>query len=289
LGGVQITFFGVSGSSTQILATPNNTRWVNIIDGQLYATSGSGTYTSVFTIGAGLPTMAGAMATVLPGLPTTGASPYAFALHHVDTLVSGENVLYIADDRSIALGGGVQKWTFNGSTWTLANTFTTGITTGVRGLTVDWSGANPVLFATTTETSGNEIVTLTDIGTSSAWTVLAISATNTIFRGIAFSPSLPTDVDEASNALPKKFNMSQNYPNPFNPSTRIAYTLPADMQVRLAVYNILGQQVMLLANDRQSTGEHFAIFDASGLSSGVYFYRLEAGANVQVKKLILAK
>ncbi len=93
----------------------------------------------------------------------------------------------------------------------------------------------------------------------------------------------------AGPPVPGGFRLEQNYPNPFNPSTRIRYTLPARSTVRLAVFNTLGQQVALLVNDVQAPGTHEASLDGSRLASGVYFYRLQAGSDAAVKKLVLLR
>lgn len=82
-------------------------------------------------------------------------------------------------------------------------------------------------------------------------------------------------VDE-KGSLPKEFALHQNYPNPFNPTTQITYDLPEQSYVRLSVSNILGQELRLLYQGVQQVGRHTTEFDASNLSSGVYFYRLEA-------------
>lgn len=78
------------------------------------------------------------------------------------------------------------------------------------------------------------------------------------------------------------FGLAQNYPNPFNPSTTIRYGLPARSHVMLAVFNTLGQQVALLQNGEQDAGHHEAIFNAQGLPSGMYFYRLQVRASESV-------
>jgi hypothetical protein len=88
---------------------------------------------------------------------------------------------------------------------------------------------------------------------------------------------------------PSLFSLFQNYPNPFNPSTTIRYTLPRSSFITLTVYNTLGQQVAQLVNEQQQAGYHNAVFRGDGLASGVYFYRLEAGSFVSVKKLLLLK
>jgi hypothetical protein len=88
---------------------------------------------------------------------------------------------------------------------------------------------------------------------------------------------------------PHTFALSQNFPNPFNPSTLISYQLPGAGPVRLTVYDILGREVATLVDGTQQQGAHEARFDAGGLSSGVYLYRLQTNGFVQQKKMILQK
>ena len=88
---------------------------------------------------------------------------------------------------------------------------------------------------------------------------------------------------------PAGFSLFQNFPNPFNPSTTIKYELPNSSEVRLSLYDLLGREVSTLVNERRDAGVHEARFDGSGLSSGVYFYRIEAGSFVQTRKLILLR
>ena len=85
------------------------------------------------------------------------------------------------------------------------------------------------------------------------------------------------------------FKLEQNYPNPFNPSTTISWQLPVDAFVSLKVYDVLGNEVASLANEDKAAGSYQTEFDASNLSSGTYFYRLEAGSFVETKKMILLK
>ena len=92
---------------------------------------------------------------------------------------------------------------------------------------------------------------------------------------------------ESSREVPAGFVLEQNYPNPFNPTTTISYQLQAVSKVTLIVYDLLGRPVATLVNERQAAGRHSVKFDAGGLPSGVYFYRLQAGSFVRTMKMIL--
>ena len=98
-----------------------------------------------------------------------------------------------------------------------------------------------------------------------------------------------TTIDPLSQGIPQSVSLHQNYPNPFNPSTTIRYGLPSRSHVVLTVYNTLGQQVATLVQGEQEAGFHEAVFDASGLASGVYLYRLQAGDFLQTKRLLLLR
>lgn len=89
--------------------------------------------------------------------------------------------------------------------------------------------------------------------------------------------------------LPASYSLEQNYPNPFNPATTIEYSLPQNGFVSLKVFNVLGKEVAALVNGWNEAGKHKIDFDASGLNSGVYFYRLESGSFVDTKKMILLR
>ena len=88
---------------------------------------------------------------------------------------------------------------------------------------------------------------------------------------------------------PENYSLSQNYPNPFNPNTSISFVLRTPGEVSLKVYNLLGEEVASLVDGRMSAGPHTAYFDASDLSSGIYYYNLTAGDFVETKKMILLK
>ncbi|MFZ1517134.1 MAG: T9SS type A sorting domain-containing protein [Ignavibacteriaceae bacterium] len=98
-----------------------------------------------------------------------------------------------------------------------------------------------------------------------------------------------TDANENNILLPTEFSLSQNYPNPFNPSTSIQYAISSRQLVQLKVYDILGSEVATLVNQEQSVGNYKVDFNASHLSSGVYFYQIKAGEFIQSKKMILIK
>ncbi|MEL0010394.1 MAG: T9SS type A sorting domain-containing protein, partial [Bacteroidota bacterium] len=90
-------------------------------------------------------------------------------------------------------------------------------------------------------------------------------------------------------AKPTEFALSQNYPNPFNPSTQIEFSIPEASQVQLEVFNMLGQKVQTLKNERMAAGYYSVVFEAGGLSSGVYFYQLRMGNQVLTKQMLLLK
>jgi len=91
------------------------------------------------------------------------------------------------------------------------------------------------------------------------------------------------------NGIPAQFLLEQNYPNPFNPSTTITFSLPRSGEVRLRVFNLLGEEVATLFSGHKDAGTHTVQWDATGQPSGVYFYRLRAGDFTQTRKLVLLR
>jgi hypothetical protein len=99
----------------------------------------------------------------------------------------------------------------------------------------------------------------------------------------------PVGISNNNQTVPKIYSLSQNYPNPFNPSTKIQFALPKSGTVKLVVYDILGAEVTKLINGYQQAGNHSVIFNGDKLASGVYFYKIEAGEFIEMKKMVLIK
>ena len=237
--GVRYTTLGGT-TSVQLSTAPTNIRSVNIFNNQVYMTSGSGAFFGISTVGTGLSTTSGQTTTVLPGFPTTaGPSPYGFSIN-----ATGD-IAYVADDRAVASGGGIQKWVLSGGTWTLSYTLGTAGTTGCRGLTVDWSGANPVIYATCTETSATRFVKNTDLGAGSVASLLATAPANTVWRGVAFAPvasatplisaspsSLSGYVTQlATPSTSQTFSVTASNLSPSNGTLTVTSSSPANIEV----------------------------------------------------------
>ena len=98
-----------------------------------------------------------------------------------------------------------------------------------------------------------------------------------------------TGVKEKGDGVPKKYLLSQNYPNPFNPSTTISFSLPTKSYVSLVVYDIIGRKVATIISEEMSAGNYSRQWSATNMSSGVYFYRLQAGFLTETRKLVLLR
>ena len=94
---------------------------------------------------------------------------------------------------------------------------------------------------------------------------------------------------EVDGVIPAEFSLKQNYPNPFNPSTKIGFTLPSESNVKISIYNLIGQKVAEVVNSKFTAGNHSIDFNGSNLSSGIYLYKIEAGSFSSVKKMQLIK
>jgi hypothetical protein len=100
---------------------------------------------------------------------------------------------------------------------------------------------------------------------------------------------LATAIGDEPEAMPTEFALEQNYPNPFNPATTIRYALPQESRVSLVIYNLVGQQVATLVEETQSPGYHAVTFNADGIASGLYLYRLTVGGMSFTQKMMLVR
>jgi hypothetical protein len=98
-----------------------------------------------------------------------------------------------------------------------------------------------------------------------------------------------SEIEEETELLPNKFLLNQNYPNPFNPSTIIKYEIPERSFVTLRVYDVLGKEITTLVNEETPGGTYQVDFDTYDLTSGIYFYQLQAGSFVGTRKMVLLK
>lgn len=126
-------------------------------------------------------------------------------------------------------------------------------------------------------------------GTDYYWRVKSSNEGGSSEWSEVFAFNIGTAVSNELGESPVEFTIQQNYPNPFNPTTQIRYGIPEASLVQLSIFNMLGQKVADLVNGKQSAGWHTATFDASGLSSGTYIYRIQAGEFTSTKKLTLIK
>ncbi|PWW59542.1 ExeM/NucH family extracellular endonuclease [Actinokineospora spheciospongiae] len=187
-GGVRYVPHG-GGATTQLAASPTNIRTVTAAGGQLFFATGSGT-TGVYTLGAGQPTTAGQTATLVAPAP----SPYGVVALDRDPAVPGVDTLYVADD-SAAPGGGVLKFSSDGSAWTAQGSFRPN-GSGARGITGQVTPSGVTLFATTSTGTG-ALVRVDDSAAPAApiaatGTTLRTGAANTALRGVAFAPAADT-------------------------------------------------------------------------------------------------
>jgi len=195
-----------------------------------------------------------------------------------------------------------------GQTYTYTLTLTTTGGNGKYGVDIAAkTGTLAVISGQGLKVSGTELVQSAAITWVSpkaitfSYTAPAVSGTDTLYatvdRGYAgaynWAPNkgikvkLPTGL--INNETPVKFYLSQNYPNPFNPVTKINYGVMKSSNVKITVFDMLGKEVSSLVNGFQTAGNYYATFDASKYSSGIYYYKIEAGDFVEVKKMTLIK
>jgi hypothetical protein len=177
-------------------------------------------------------------------------------------------------------------YVFNPTNGTFAPLGAMGLSTAITHLGI---APNGYIFGLTG--TGAQIATLVRF-TAQNTTAISIGSTNISgLRGIGIrTDSLgQLNAEIGTVSAPKEYQLNQNYPNPFNPSTVIEFAIPTAGNVSLKIYDVLGREVATLLNERRNAGVHRINFNASNLSSGTYFYRLQSGGFTQTKKMILVK
>ncbi len=217
-----IDYYGPSAPVA--LGTSSKAYGLQIFNGQIYFSTqkvvvGVTPNFGIYSLGVGMPTT-GAIAPVMI-INTASATPTDFSFN------PGGTICYIAINMNTPAGG-IQKWVKTAGTWNLVYTLGTGVTNiGAYGLVVDYSGANPVIYATTFEagTTGNRIIKITDTGSASIASNIVASTPNTFFHGVAFAPS-STCVPAAQ---PTAFTASTD--TVYNGQNSVTYTVPNDASV----------------------------------------------------------
>jgi hypothetical protein len=136
----------------------------------------------------------------------------------------------------------------------------------------------------TTVTTGLRRATISSLSISNSGYLFA-STTDGVYRSVQATTSVISSVSD----VPVSNSLSQNYPNPFNPSTTISFALHSRSFVTLRIYDVLGREVSTIVSGELEAGNHTRQWNAAIMSSGVYFYRLQAGAYIQTKRLMLLK
>jgi photosystem II stability/assembly factor-like uncharacterized protein len=211
--------------------------------------------------------------------------------HYIYALIHNGSNLFAGTYNS-----GVFLSTNNGTSWTAASN-------GLPSNTVvafAVSGGN--LFA---GVDGSGVYLTTNNG--SDWTDVTTGLTSLTIRALKVSGSylyvggensgvwrrplseMITGAEDEQNSLPESYALYQNYPNPFNPSTKIKYSVTQSSNVLLKVFNVLGNEIVTIVNEEKPAGTYEVQFNGTGLPSGIYFYKLQAGNFVETKKMILLK
>jgi hypothetical protein len=207
---------------------------------------------------------------------------------------SGTGSLVLTTDTLTLNGGGDANavWIFKmtDSLTTASNSYVK-LTNGAQWYNVFWQVGMSATLGTNSTFKGNLMAfhaITANAGTKISGRLLAQSDSVSLSSDTIGGAVIVTSVAR-TESVPKGFTLLQNYPNPFNPSTKIQYTIGNAALITLKVYDILGREVAELVNGRQEAGSYTVSFNTKGLSSGVYFYRLNAGSFVSTKKLILMK
>jgi peptidoglycan hydrolase-like protein with peptidoglycan-binding domain len=182
----------------------------------------------------------------------------------------------------------------NGVSWLEENSGLTNRTTDALAasgaIVLDGSNGDGVFVSTNNASTWNASNSGLTRGIVSALLVHGLDVLAGSDAGIWRRPLLEmTSVRPPTSAIVKAFGLNQNFPNPFNPSTTISYQLPSQCRITLKIYDVLGREVTTLVNGIETPGYKSTVWDAGGVASGVYYYRLQAGDFVQTKKLSVVK
>ncbi len=158
--------------------------------------------------------------------------------------------------------------------------FKSGTTTAWQNMLIQNQGLPSAYFSALTDTTAS-------VGNGD--TVFVRFQSEDYIWGIIFNNYEVTAVKNRTNTIPTRFSLDNAYPNPFNPNTTIGFGVPEIAHVKLSVYDILGREVAALVDKEVAPGVYNVTFDANRLSSGVYFYRLDAGTYHDIKKFLLLK
>ncbi|MEI6656093.1 MAG: YDG domain-containing protein, partial [Verrucomicrobiota bacterium] len=282
-GGIRYTALGGT-TSTQLSTTVTNLRQAGIFGGRLYVSDSSGSAVRLGTVGAGLPTASGQTITNLPGFPVAG-SPYGFFLADLSASVAGMDTLYVCDDT--AGTGGIQKYSFDGTTWTAKGTVGTAAD-GYRGLAGVVSGSTVTLYVTrkggSGATGGGEIACLTDSsgygGTLTGTpALLATAGSNTAFRGIALVPVPVANPAITTTGTPAAVNTTYgtaSAPTQFS-------VAGANMTAAISITPPPGFQVSTVSDFSANVGTNAApltVGTAGAIASTTLYVRLAATATV---------
>ena len=205
------------------------------------------------------------------------------------TSASGWDSGYVSGPAVVRVGKTFYMF-YGGSTNAATVKFAIGLATSPDG--VHWTrvGTNPILSVGSGWDGGamGNLSVLYRNGIFQMWYSALSEVTGHWQIGYAASPLVTLGLGKAKE-IPDAFALEQNFPNPFNPSTTIRYALPKRSHVTLSVFNALGQQVATILNGSQDAGYHDVRFDASGIASGVYFYRIQADNNVRTRSFVLLR
>lgn len=193
--------------------------------------------------------------------------------------------------------GVIVKTTDGGLTWNLHTTLTSEALYSIDYITPNNAvavGSNGTILSTI---NGGETWSLQTIGVTKWLYGISLFDSNNGWAVGDYGTILHTtnggvtfiENEENNFTQPKEFLLQQNYPNPFNPSTNIQYSISTTQFVTIKVYDILGNEIATLVNDYKPAGTYEVTFNASKLSSGIYFYKLQSGNFVQTRKMILLK